>query len=222
MKIKFKIVIIAVLLVLKSNVIALTYGGCDYKDISTLKSMINNINISYTYEIKDNDAYFDITLTNVPNNVYFIDTYDKKRYEYSDTNNGEITIKSYNNVTSGQFNFYINNGICNDIKLGNKYYKFPIYNKRYSTETCRDLEDYYLCKRWVSKYYSDSEFEEKIQKYRETKQEEQESDKIIYKKDFISEIVEFYIKYYYYFLPGIIIISGLIMIISKKKNSFKL
>ena len=205
------------------SVKALSYGGCDYSIISDLKSRVNNINISYTYEIIENNAYFNVTLNNIPKDVYFVDTSTGKKYFYDNTLNGEITIDRYSEITSGQYKFFVYNNVCNDVKLGIKYYNFPIYNKRHSSELCKGIENYYLCKKWSNKYYSDEEFNKKIEEYKNSANNETVKDnKIKYKKDITTRIVEFYIKYYYISLPALIIFCFVIMYISKKKNSFKL
>ena len=50
---------------------ALTYGGCDYSDVARMKSIVTNINLSYDYKIIDNEAYFDVTLSNLTKDIYF-------------------------------------------------------------------------------------------------------------------------------------------------------
>ena len=210
------------LVTFKIKIDALTYGGCDYKTIANLKSLVNNINISYTYEIKNNNAYFNVTLNNVPKNVCFIDSVSKKEYDYMHLNNGEITIKNYSNVQEGQYKFFIKNGVCDGIKLGVKYYRFPIYNSRYKSEVCSSTPNYSLCKRWISKYYSDYEFEKKLLEYKESFNETDNDETIEYERSLLMTLTELYVKYYYYFLPLIIVICSLVIYISKRKNSFRL
>lgn len=224
MKMVHKILFAIIFLILiKVNCKALTYGGCDYNTISNLKKLVSNINISYTYEIIDNEAYFNVILNNIPDNVYFTDSNSIKQYSYPDTINGEITIQKYNNIQGGKYTFYVNNNVCNNIKLGTKYYNFPIYNRRRNSELCKDIPNFYLCKRWILKDYSDEEFSNIITEYRKSlKTSEENVAKIKYNKDIISKIVNFYIKYYYYFLPAIILPCILIIAISNKKQKFKL
>lgn len=224
MKNKIKILIFfSILFLTNYSVGALSYGGCDYSTISDLKSQVTNINVSYTYEIIENEAYFNVTLNNIPKDVYFIDKNTGKKYFYDNTLNGEITINGYSEITGGRYNFFVYNNVCNEVKLGTKYYNFPIYNKRYNSEPCKGIENYYLCKKWISKYYSNEEFNKKIEEYKNSKKNETLIDnEIKYEKDITTTIVEFYIKYYYLFLPVLIVICFIIMHISKKKNSFKL
>ena len=210
-------------LIIKDSVSALTYGGCDYTTVANLKKLVNNVNVSYSYEIINNEAYFSVTLNNIPEGAYFKDNYLNKTYHYSDTNNGELTINGYNLIKDGNYTFYTDNDTCRDIKLGSKYYKFPIYNTRMNDESCKDIPNFYMCKKWITKYYSDDEFESKIEEYKKNLNETEEFKKnIIYKKDFLSKFMEFYIKYYYIFLPIIIIICIIVITISNRKNKFKL
>lgn len=224
MKILSKILFTILFLILfNANCSALSYGGCDYSTISVLKKLVNNINISYTYEIKDNNALFNVTLNNIPNNIYLVDSINQKKYEYTDTIDGELIITNYNNIYDGKYIFYVNNGICDGIKLGTKYYKLPIYNTRRNSELCADIPNYSLCKRWITKEYSQSEFEKSIEDYKKSlENQEEQQEEIKYEKDFLSKIVEFYIKYYYYFLPIIIILCIIIIAISNRKGKFKL
>ena len=225
MKKRYKVFfILAFFLLLKVNCKALSYGGCDYNTVSNLKKLVNNINISYTYELKDNNSYFDVILSNIPKEVYFVDSVNLNTYNYNNTNNGELTISGYNGVTSGQYIFYVNNDVCNGVKLGTKYYNFPIYNTRFNSEECKDIPNYSLCKRWIQKYYSDYEFEKQISDYKKSlnSNDEKIEKQIKYKKDLFSRIIELYIKYYYYFLPAIILIFGAVIIISNRKGRFKI
>ena len=214
---------ITILILFNANCKALSYGGCDYSTISSLKKLVNNVNISYTYEIRDNQAFFNVTLNNIPNNVYLVDSLNQKQYSYTDTENGELVIKDYSGISDGKYTFYVNNDICNGIKLGERYYKFPIYNSRRNSELCLDIPNYSLCKKWISKYYSQSEFEKNIENYKKNLESNEEKvEQIKFEKDFMSKIVEFYIKYYYYFLPAIIIPCIAIIIVSNRKDRFKL
>lgn len=221
-KIKIVLLILTMFLLTKYKVNALNYGGCNYTVVANLKSLINNINISYLYEIRDNDAYFSIVLNNIPQDVYFVDSITQKKYTYNDTDNGEITIGEYNNIKNGQFRFYVNNNICNGIKLGIKYYSFPIYNKRYQSEICKDISNHSLCKRWISREYSDNEFEKEINDYKNNFEEEKEEKNIVYEEDLLSKIITIYANSYYYFLPAIIIVGLITMHILKRKNRFNL
>ena len=212
-----------VFMIFKSDFKALTYGGCDYTTVANLKKLINNIDVSYTYSIINNEAVFDVTLANIPPNVSFRDSYNSKKYFYSDTSNGEIIIRGYKDVQDGNYTFSVKNGICDNVKLGTKYYKFPIYNHRMNSDSCKDIPKFSLCKKWLNKYYYDYEFEREVKKYKESlEQKETTQLDIKYEKDFFTKLIEFYVKYYYVLLPAIIVIFGTIIIVYNRKGRFKL
>lgn len=220
---KKKIFLILILfLMCKSNVLGLSYGGCDYAVVSRLKSLVSNINLSYSYRIVNNKAYYDVTLTNIPKDVYFIDVLTSKYYYYSNTNNGEITIRDYDGK-SGRYKFYSYTNNCTNVLLGNKYYNFPIYNIYYNDPLCKDIPNYSLCKKWVDKLYPSYEFERRINEYKfNLNNNEIIEEEVIYEKTLFNKIIDFYVKYYYLILGAIILVCWIIIMISRKKNSFKL
>lgn len=220
-KIVYLFFIISISLFVGTNTKALTYGGCEYSQISRLKSFVSNINFSYDYYIDNDNVYFNITLTNLVPGIYFIDSTTNKKYSYYDSVNGEITITGYN-VSNGNYKFYTELNECYGVKLGNRYYKFPKYNRHYNDPLCKENTNYSLCQKWVSVTYSRDEFEAMINKYKNTEQENNEKDdtEIIYKQTYLDKVVEFYVDYYYILLGGIIIICITIMIISSRRNRF--
>lgn len=195
---------------------------CDYSTISRLKSLVTNINISYDYYIEDNFAYFNVTLTNIIDGMYFVDTLYDRTYSYYDTNNGEITITGYNGI-SGSYKFYSSLSECYGTKLGTKYYKFPIYNIYYTNSLCSDIPNYSLCQKWVKKNYSYDEFLKKVTEYKSKNVEEDDSlDNVEKNKTILDVIIQLYVNYYYYFLGSIIIICSTIIFIKRRKDRFKL
>lgn len=205
-----------------THVYGLTYGGCDYSTVSRFKSLVANINISYDYHINNNQAYFDVTLTNIPENVYFLDTLSNKTYTYNDTKDGEITIHNYIGQT-GTYKFYLSYEGCKNVSLGSKYYKFPVYNTYYNDPLCSDIPNYSLCQKWVNVKYSYSEFEKIINDYKISLEETPKvEENVEYHKNFLENIIEFYINYYYYFLIAVILVCIFIITIKRRKDRFKL
>lgn len=215
--------IIVFLMFVNCNCKALSYGGCSYSEVSKLKSFVSNINMSYDYYIYDNKAYFNLTINNIVPNIYFVDSYTGKTYNYYDTNEGEITIYNYENI-KGNINFYSSLSECYGIKLGTKYYKFPQYNIYYNDPLCAENKKFSLCQKWQKVNYSYSEFKEKIDEYNkkiENDELEKESE-IKYEKTILDIFVSFYTKYYYIILGGIILVCTVVMIVSSRKNKFKI
>ena len=219
---KRKILLIILLLSLKIDAMALTYGGCEYSAISRIKSLVSNINISYDYHIVDNTAYFDITLNNIPQDIYFMDTDTNIKYTYSDTNNGEITVYDHTK-SSGSFKFYSTLDKCYGISVGTKYYTLPIYNKYFKDEACLDIPEFSLCQKWSSINYTYDEFKKLVDEYKKKKNDSEENEDIPeYNKTIIDKAIDFYISYYYFILVGIILICIPIMLIKNRKDRFDL
>ncbi len=217
-----KIILFLLISMFTFSASALTYGGCNYSDVSRMKSIVTNINLSYDYKIINNEAYFDVTLSNLTEDIYFYDTITQKNYYYSDTNNGEIIISNYK-PTSGSYKFYSAKNACYGISLGTKYYNFPVYNKYYSDPLCKDIPNYSLCQKWGYVNYSQDEFEKMISDYKDSKPIESDNNiNVEYKKTFIEKLIDVYINYYYYFLGFLILVCSIIIIVNNKKNQFKL
>lgn len=217
-----KLLLIIFLSFLIIRVDALSYKGCDYKTVSNLKKLVNNINISYDYNLQNEVAYFDITITNIPANTYFIDSYSDKMYTSENINNGEIIITGYNN-NSGRYDFYSADGNCYGVNLGMKYYKFPIYNIYWNDDICNEFSNSKICQKWVEERYGYNKIVETIDEYKKSLAEKKENNKqMASKPTFIDKIVGIYIRYYYIFLPIIIFACMIYIFINNKKNKFKL
>ena len=217
-----KIILMLILSFSFINSSALTYGGCEYSTVSRMKSIVSNINLSYDYEIINNEANFSVTLNNLTEDIYIYDDVTGKNYYYSDTNNGEITIYDYKSG-SGSYKFYSNNSSCRGISLGTKYYNLPKYNKFFNSALCSDIPNYSLCQKWASIDYSQEEFEKLVSEYKTKSTDSIEKiENIEYEKTLGDIITEWYINYYYYLLGGIIVICSIIIFVSNRKNKFKL
>ena len=126
--------ILFMLLFYKTNIHALTYGGCDFSDVARMKQVVTNVSITYDYKIVNNKAYFDVTISNLTNDIYIKDNYANK--EYYKFTNGELVI---HNVSDGSISlkFNSNKKECKGLLLGTKYEQFPIYNKYYNNDVCK-------------------------------------------------------------------------------------
>ena len=212
-------------LLLPSVVLAKSKTKCDYTLVSNLKKLVSNINITYTYHLSDDMANFDITLTNIPNDVYFIDNSNKQKYYYSDTNNGVITISNY---ASGKvsYAFYSNNNDCLNEKLMVKNVNLPYYNKLYNSEECMNIPDYSLCQKWITNNYNYYDYLDKINKYNSQLTSDKIDDNIDYEIKWFDRFIKFCLSYYYIVMPMIIlVIVGIIYIVKLikfKKNRFEI
>ena len=212
--------ILFMLLFYKTNIHALTYGGCDFSDVARMKQVVTNVSITYDYKIVNNKAYFDVTISNLTNDIYIKDNYANK--EYYKFTNGELVI---HNVSDGSISlkFNSNKKECKGLLLGTKYEQFPIYNKYYNNDVCKDMEGFSQCEKWVSKAYTLDEIKAAIKKYNDSlKENPEEPTKEIYKKTFFDKLIDFYVKYYLVFLISIIGVCMIIILVHRKRSQFKI
>lgn len=110
--------------------------------------------------------YFDITVTNVYDDLYVVDASGK---EYSKS---EFVIKGLED--NQKLSFEVHSKECDDI-VATKDISLPAYNKYYSTEYCKGISEYSICNKW--KTLSPSDTDEKVKaetdKYRKTLEEPQ-------------------------------------------------
>ena len=215
-----KIIFVSVVLFcFASNALGVSYRGCDSSEVARMKALVNNINISYDYEMIDRPI-FTITVNNMTSEMYFVDSATNKEYRFSDGNNGEIIIGGYSSGSSGRYKFYSSNSNCSGLSLGSKYYNTPHYNNYYNDPLCEGL-NISVCNKWGSVNYTRDEFENLINGHKE--EEKEEIIKNIEKnRSFTDAMVDFYIKYYLYILLSIIVVCISIIFVSRKKDRFNI
>ena len=216
-----KILFLIVLTVLFAVNVKSINAECNYSYMSKVKSLVNNVNISYDYRIENNYAYFDVTLSNLTPEIYFEDTLTELVYKYSDTNNGEITIRNYYGP-SGSYRFYSTDENCWGLSIGSKYYKFPTYNIYYNDPICVGASEYSLCQKWVNKLYSYEQFKEAVSNYKDSLDKPYEKIETTNEDGLFDIIIKFYVKYYFIILPLIIIVCLSVIIVERNKNKFSL
>ncbi len=201
-----KCMILILLLFIPISVSARSLVDCDVTVLSSMKSLAANINISSNYRIDNNQAYFDVTINNITPDIYFIDNSTNITYNYSNTNNGEITITGYTNIEKINYTFYSSDKECSGNMLTTKYVTFPNYNQYYGDEICKGIENYSLCKRWAKVTSNYDEFKTKVENYKNNKPVIVEPEK----PSVVEGVLNFLIKYIIAIIIGTIIIIGLI------------
>lgn len=210
-----KKILLVILLLIPSVVLARSKTKCDYTLVSNLKKLTSNVDVTYTYRIESANIYYDITLSNIQPDMYFIDTINDKTYYYSDTVNGEITLRDY---YSGKvtYSFYSNNNECLNEKLGVKTVNLPYFNGYYEFSECEGLENYKLCQRWSKFDGTYDDFLNGISNY------EKNNSYVEYVKtdlNWFDKLIGFYIKYYYILLPlTIMVFVGILYLVRYIKN----
>jgi len=177
---------------------------CTDKQLADLKKIASNINYSYEYYLDSNNMYFDITIANVYNNIYILDTQTNKKYTTQ-----EFTIKRKKDAQTLKFEIY--SKTCNTL-LTTKTIVLPAYNKYYGSSYCEGISEYKYCSKWNKYNLTEKEFEKLIAEYKkEILNPTIEEKNITYK----TEIRGFYV---FIILILLILIMLLIAIFRKKRE----
>lgn len=216
-KFDMKKIILLIIMFIPSIVLARSKTSCDYTLLSNLKNLASNVDITYTYRIENDIAFFNVSITNLSSDMYIVDNYKNRTYYYEDTNNGIITINDY---LSGNISYsiYSNNIDCLNEKLTVKYVNLPYYNKYYKYDECSGIEEFNLCQKWVKYdgFYDD--FIDKTNEYRLSLNKNINSDNNV-NDSFFTKLMHFYLKYYYLIIPlFILLIIGILYLIKYIKN----
>lgn len=196
---------------------------CSNLDKANQRALATNLNISYQENIRNNSANFDITITNITENLIVRDALNNRDYRYGhDRNNpSEITIFGFSDGGSYKFEIYTDLEHCEDDLLHVIYATVPKYNPYYNDELCDGIENYRMCQRWVNFDISYQEFVENVNQYKKSLVIDEEEEPITeVETSIIDYLINFWINYYYYVL-GVIII-GCLFVIYRLRNKNKL
>ena len=131
---------IKIMFILFSWPIIINAKECDWSEISAKKNLARNINWIYEYYLKNNSMYFDITATNIYEDLYIKDTSNGKTY-----NSKEITLRAI--PDNKKISFEIYSRTCNEI-ISTKDIVLPAYNRYYGTSYCEGISEFSLCRKW--------------------------------------------------------------------------
>ena len=186
---------------------------CMYSDIAEMKKIASNINYSYEYKIVNDDALFDITLTNLTNDIYFVDSTTEKTYK---NKTGEYVLKNYKSGETVIYNFYLNNPDCLDTSLYTIRIVLPKYNKYYNNSICADIQEFSLCQKWSSHNLDYNTFLDKVNQYKNDKLKEEEKEKQVVDNDSLFHYIIIFLTDYYYII--LIVLGGTISVIAYIRN----
>lgn len=199
-------------------------SNCDYKNLSDYRSLAGNINVTYSYRMEEGKPVFDVTISNIYDDMYIIDTYQNKQYTKKDfTSDNELIIKGYPDDLTLRYQVYGYIFGCPNQQLITKYVTLPNYNEFSTDKACVGAEEYSLCQRWGAVSVDYEEFLSKVQAYKERKKAQ--NNPIIFddEKTFWDYVFTFVGNYYVYLVSLVIIIILLTAAIKKtfiKKNEF--
>ncbi len=211
---QFKYILILILLCLFPNSV---YASCSSTDKARLKKIISNINVSYDYQMVQDNAVFSIKFSNLNPELYFRDPFGNI-YRTYDLVNNEIVLNNYSDGQSYTFNFYGTNSCINQ-NVGSLYATTPTYNPFYKLSVCDNAKEFELCQKWVSHSLSRNEFIKKVNDYKE-KNGIIDDSKINKEISVIDLAMSFISMYGLYIAIGIAIIIIIIKIVHYKKDTF--
>jgi len=214
-------------------------SSCSYQEQTTLNSKAANIKVSYdvvdkTVQFEDMDVtmnIFEITILNLTEDFYLIDknniNEDTQTFTSSSVVDNVIKFKWENveEVTNFTFQIYTSdNSSCPNEKIKTIYLTTPRYNDFSSREVCQNLEDFYLCEKFVTfDEVTESEFLNKLDSYREEEKniEPEENQKEKEENKSTSDNVFEFIDNYKWVAVGTLVLILVILIIIKNKKQKK-
>ena len=212
-----KRIVIVFILMLLFPMVKVNGAGCDYSNLSRLKKIASNVNISYDYIEKNNDVTFNITLNNLNKEIYFVDLTNYRTYNYTKE---EFVITGYQSGESIRYDFYSKD--CPSQVLASIRLNLPSYNSYYKDEVCKGVESYSLCQKWSSHNLSYEKFLERVTNYKNSLISEPEPlpEPTVNELSITQIIINFLLDYYVIIL--IVLILGLVGVymLSKKDDVY--
>ena len=211
---KKKIILLTLLLIFPISGKAL---DCSYAEQARLRKIASNVTTSYEVAENGDNAKFDITLTNVTNEIYVHDNVKNTDYYFNGSN--EITISGYEPGTNVRYLIYPTRGNCTSSYLTNKYVNLPYYNKYYKDPLCEG-KSYSICGKWQRVTLSYDEFVKTINEYEKKNNEEIKEEKSDDKNNIFDIISKFIFDYYIFIIAGGAVMFVLTSLLKKKKSRF--
>lgn len=210
-----KLIIIAftLMLLLPTSV----FAKCSNAEVIRLQKIANNISDSKTYHYVNDQVKFNITLTNVTNDVYLYD-FIKRQNLYA--TGGPITQYDYNDGMTIRYVVKSNLDNCRGDTIRNISVVLPSYNNYYSSDLCEGISSYSLCRKWYNtKNLSYDDFEKQVRAYRKSLEDKPIDVPVEkHKKTWQELAFELFSKSYIIILVPIIIIAGGGIYILKKNE----
>jgi len=191
-------------------------GYCQYNEVAKYKSLASNITTSYEYVENNGKVTFSITLNNLNEELYFVDSVTGKRYNYKTE---EIIIDKYEPGQTVKYQIYAVNKFCSDELLYTIRVNLPGYNPYYNDPICEGIDDYIYCKKWQKNDLEYKEFIKKVTNYKNLlNQKEPVMENPKEMNSILKAIIDVFVDYYHVILISIITICGIIIYVINKKS----
>lgn len=190
---------------------------CSDQEIIRLQKIANNIAYSKTYRENNGRMVFDITLTNVTNDVYLYDFINRRNIYAS---NQPITLYGYGDGKTVSYTVKSNYGSCRGEVIKTISVTLPAYNSYYNDPLCDGIS-FKLCNRWYNtQNLSYDDFVKQVKAYRKKLEAVEEpvvepEQKPTWQSLLLTMFTEYYI---YLFIPIIIIAGGSIYVLRKNEE----
>lgn len=209
-----KLILLIILLMIPASCKAY---DCTYKEQARLRKLASNVQTTYAYVENDNNVTFNVTLSNLNNDLYVYDISRGKTYYYG--GESEITLYDYAPGENIKYRIYTTKTDCASTYLNIKYVNLPYYNSYYNNPLCLNKK-YSICNKWTKVTLTEEEFVKKINELdKESEETEKDSEKI--ENTILDYIISFIYEYYIFIL---VILVGIFLIIElkrRKKNGFE-
>ena len=200
---------------------------CSGEETINEQEYLNNVDVSYSVNVKNNTALYTITLKNLTNNMVvktpdgkFIKSSSFKNGRYSFNMNGgsnvRITIYSKKCLALGEF---IN--IYKDINI-------PSYNKYYTRKECNDFKNNYICQKWSNYSADEKTFKndiKKLQDLQDKKENNSPKEEVKVNKKWYQVLREVVAKFWWAVIILVLGVIGIYYVIwsknKKKQFDFK-
>lgn len=193
-------------------------AACSNQQLIRMQKIASNISTSYTYREVNGKVVFDVTITNMTNDVYLYDFINKRNIYYTGK---PITIYGYASGLS--FNYTVRSNLigCKREQISNIYINLPTYNKYYKNALCEGISSFELCNKWYNaKNLSYDDFKSQVEAYKKSLETVVDPEPTPEEPEPFSEILFRLISEYYYIIliPIIIIAGGSIYVLRKNEE----
>ena len=136
--------------------------NCSYAEQAKLRKVASSVTTSYDYIEENDNVTFNVTLTNITDEIYIHDSI--KNIDYRFNGSSELVIDGYEPGTNVRYLIYPTKDGCTTSYLASKYVNLPYYNKYYKDPLCEG-KSYSICSKWQKVTLSYDEFTKKINEY---------------------------------------------------------
>lgn len=206
------------LFVMPNQSVVKAKNRCENRTLTDYRELLKNIKIYSDYRIVDNQAVFDVTITNIPYDVYIEDTKNEKIYKYEDfTTQNELIIRNYAENQKLNYRFYTSASGCYGQVLGSRTVTLPNYNENTVDSLCAGIQEFSLCRKWGGTTVNREELEKKTNEYREKSNLiPKPNEKKTQNEKMKNKIVDFIGKYYIYMVAAVAIVVLLLIALKTK------